>query len=177
MVKKILIGIAGLFVVLIALGFVLPDKAHVERSIVVKAPPERIYALVADLNESGKWQPWSAMDPAMTQEVTGEGVGQKQIWKSKKLGDGSQEIVSLNPPTHVDYALDFGDMGVAAAAISLEPIAEGTKVTWSLDTRMREGVPVYMQPISTYMGFFMDAMVGKDYEKGLANLKRAAEAG
>ena len=42
---------------------------------------------------------------------------------------------------------------------------------------MREGVPVYMQPISTYMGFFMDAMVGKDYEKGLANLKRAAEAG
>lgn len=174
--KKILIGLAGLVVVLIALGFVLPDKRHVERSIVINAPPEKVYALVADLKESDKWSPWAEMDPAMTSEITGDGVGQKQSWKSKKMGDGSQEIVALNPPTHVDYALNFGPMGVATAGIDLEPVAEGTKAVWSFDTNMREGVPFYMQPISTYMGFFMDGMLGKDYEKGLANLKRVAEA-
>ena len=176
MVKKTLIGLVGLGVVLLALGFVLPDKAHVERSIVINAPTEKVYALVSDLNESQKWEPWGAHDPAMTQEITGAGVGQKQVWKSKKMGDGSQEITSLNPPTHVDFALDFGEMGRATAAMQLQPVAEGTKVVWSMDTNVREGVPVYMQPVSTYMGFFMDGMVGKDFEKGLANLKQVAEA-
>jgi uncharacterized protein YndB with AHSA1/START domain len=176
MVKKILIGLAGLVVVLAALGFVLPDARHVERSAVINAPAEKVYALVADLNATDKWQPWAAMDPEMTQEITGAGIGQKQVWKSKKLGDGSQEIVGLNPPTGVDYSLDFGDMGRATAAIRLEPVAAGVKATWTLDTRMRDGVPIYMQPMSTYMGFFMDQMVGKDYEKGLAELKRLAEA-
>ena len=177
MLKNVLMGLAGLIVILIALGFVLPDNAHVERSIVVNAPPEKVYALVADLNEADKWQPWAAMDAGITQEITGSGVGQKQSWKSKKLGDGSQEITSLNPPTHVDYALDFGAQGVATAAIQIEPADAGaTKVVWSLDANMRKGVPIYMQPISTYMGFFMDGMIGKDYETGLANLKRVAEA-
>lgn len=176
MVKKILLGVVSLVVVLAALGFVLPDSRHVERSVVINAPPEKIYALVADLNEANRWSPWSKMDPAMTQEISGSGIGQKQVWKSKKLGDGSQEIVGLNPPTGVDYSLDFGDMGRAMAAMRLEPTAGGVKATWSLDTRMRDGVPFYMQPMSTYMGFFMDQMVGKDYESGLADLKRLAEA-
>lgn len=175
--KKILIGVAALVVVVIALGFVLPDKQHVERTVVVNASPEKVYALVADLQQAEKWQPWGATDPSMTREITGQGVGQKQSWKSKKMGDGSQEIIALNPPTHVDYALNFGPMGVATAGMNLEPVAEGTKVVWSFDTNMRKGVPIYMQPVSTYMGFFMDGMLGKDYEAGLQNLKRVAEAG
>jgi uncharacterized protein YndB with AHSA1/START domain len=175
--KKILIAIAALVVAVIALGYVLPDKVQVERSIIINAPQERVYALVADLSAADRWQPWAAMDPDMTKEVSGSGVGQKQVWKSKKLGDGSQEITALNPPAHVDYALDFGDMGVATAAMTLEPAGDAVKVVWSMNANMREGVPFYMQPVSTYMGFFMDGMVGKDYEKGLANLKRIAEAG
>lgn len=176
MLKKILLGVAGLLVVLVALGFVLPDKVHAERSIVVDAPPETVYALVADLNESGKWSPWAEMDPSTEMVVTGAGVGQKQTWSSKKLGDGSQTITALEPPRRVDFALDFGGNGVATAAMTLEPVAEGTKVVWSFESEMRKGVPVYMAPLSTYMGYFMDGMVGKDYEKGLANLKRVAEA-
>ena len=50
-----------------------------------------------------------------------------------------------------------------------------TQIIWSLDTDMREGAPVWMQPLNTYLGFFMDAMVGKDYEQGLQNLKDVAE--
>ncbi len=176
MLKKILIGLAGLVVVLIALGFVLPDKAHIERSVVIKAPQETVYALVADLNEAGKWSPWQEYDPSMTATVTGSGVGQKQIWVSKKMGNGSQEIAALAPPSRVDFNLDFGTHGVATAVMTLEPVADGTKVVWSFDSNMRKGVPVYMAPMSTYMGFFMDAMLGKDYDKGLANLKRVAEA-
>ncbi len=176
MLKKILLGLVGLVVLLVALGFVLPDRVRMERSIVINAPPEEVFALVADLNQSGKWSPWTEYDPSMESVVTGAGVGQKQSWTSKKMGDGSQTITALDAPSKVDFALDFGDHGVATAAMTLEPVAEGTKVVWSFDSNMRKGVPIYMAPMSTYMGFFMEGMLGKDYDKGLANLKRVAEA-
>jgi len=175
--KRILLGLLGLVVLIFALGFVLPDKAHVERSVVINAPQEEIFALVADLNNADKWQAWSEYDPEMTSSVSGAGVGQKQSWTSKKMGSGSQTIAALSPPSRVDYALEFGKMGVATATMTLEPAPEGTKVVWSFDSNMRKGVPFHMQPMSTYMGFFMDGMLGKDYEKGLSNLKRVAEAG
>lgn len=49
-------------------------------------------------------------------------------------------------------------------------------MVWSLDSDMREGVPLLMQPISTYFGFLMDGMIGPDYETGLQNLKALAES-
>jgi len=48
---------------------------------------------------------------------------------------------------------------------------EEAEVIWSLDTDMFEGVPIYIQLFSAYMGFFMDTMEGKDYEQGLKNLQ------
>lgn len=176
MLGKLIGGLAALIVILIALGFVLPDKAHVEREIVINAPPEEVYALAADLNQQERWSPWRAYDPAMESVVTGEGVGQKMTWTSEKMGDGSQEITALEPPSRIDTHLEFGGKGVADAAMTLTPVAEGTRVVWTFDANMREGVPLWMQPMSTYMGFFMDGMLGKDYETGLANLKREAEA-
>ena len=64
------------------------------------------------------------------------------------------------------------------ADASFDLIAENdeTEVTWSLDTDMRAGVPVYMKPFSAYLGFFMDSMIGKDYEQGLKNLQELVES-
>lgn len=176
MLKNILLGLVGLVVVIIALGFVLPDRQHVERSVVINAPAEKIYAYVSDLNRSSDWQVWGDMDPAMKVSVAGSGVGQVQTWESKTMGSGSQTITGLTPPSRVDYKVEFGEMGSASAAMRLEPQGEATKVTWSFDANMRKGVPIYMQPMATYMGFFMDQMTGKDYEGGLAKLKKSAEA-
>ncbi len=176
MTGKVLGGLAALVLVIVALGFVLPDKAHIERSVVIKAPVEEVYALVSDLNEVDRWSPWAEQDPEMTSVITDSGVGQKQIWTSQKMGSGSQEIAALDPFSRVDYRLDFGKMGVAAAAMTLAPVADGAEVVWSFDSNMRNGVPLYIQPLSTYMGLFIDDMLGKDYEKGLANLKALAEA-
>jgi hypothetical protein len=41
---------------------------------------------------------------------------------------------------------------------------------------MREGKPLMKQPINTYIGLFMDSMLGKNYEAGLANLKAVVES-
>jgi uncharacterized protein YndB with AHSA1/START domain len=176
MLRNLFIGLAAAIVIILALGFILPDKAHVERSAVIEAPPEAIYAIASDLNQQDKWSPWLEHDPATQSVVTGEGVGQTMTWTSKKMGNGSQTITALEPPTRIVSHLDFGDMGLAEATMTITPSGAGSAVTWTLDSNMREGVPLWMKPLSTYLGFFMDGMVGKDYERGLEKLKAAAEA-
>lgn len=180
MLGKILGGAAVLIAVLIALGFVLPDRAHVEREIVIDAPQEEVFALVSDFNQWSLWSPWAALDPDTTYTITGApgAVGHRMEWASEdpKVGNGAQTIAAVSAPDRVATHLDFGDMGKADAAFTLAPVDDGVKVVWAFDANMREGVPVYMQPVSTYMGFFMDSMIGRDYEKGLAALKKAAEA-
>ena len=178
MIRKILTGLLGLIILLFALGFILPAQRHVERSATINASAEELFALTSDFGEWQKWSPWATIDPDAEFTLTGTGINQKMVWSSEdpKVGKGSQTF-SILDPTHIQTKLDFGDMGLATADFTFEEAGNGaTNVTWSLDTNMREGVPFLMKPMGTYMGFFMDGMVGPDYEKGLASLKTVAEA-
>jgi effector-binding domain-containing protein len=53
--------------------------------------------------------------------------------------------------------------------MALASVSGGTQVTWSLDTDLGAG------PIWRYFGLMMDRWVGKDFERGLVNLKALAE--
>ncbi len=179
MIKSILLGLGTLIAIVILLGFVLPDKVHLERETTINASQEEIFALVADFNQWNSWSPWAKLDPDAEYSLSGSGVGQRMEWKSEHpdVGHGAQEITALDAPNSVSTFLDFGDMGRANATFKLSPAGDGaTKVVWGFDTNMRDGVPVYMQPMSTYFRFFMEGMLGPQYEEGLANLKAVAEA-
>lgn len=177
--KNILGGLAAIIVIVIALGFVLPDNVTLERETTINAPQEEVFALVSDFNEWNRWSPWATIDPNAEYTLTGDGVGQRMSWKSDHpdVGNGTQVISAMSAPHNVTTDLDFGDMGQAQATFKLSPaIDDATKVVWTFETNMRKGVPLYMQPMSTYMGFFMEKFLGPAYEEGLANLKREAEA-
>jgi uncharacterized protein YndB with AHSA1/START domain len=179
MLNKILGGIIGFIALVFALGFVLPDRAHLEREIIIEAPAEEVYALVSDFSAWEEWSPWAKMDPQAEYELTGAGVGQTMVWHSDhpNVGDGKQEIIALAEPGHVVTRLNFGPMGVADAAFTLTPITgDRTKVVWSFDSNMREGTPTHLKPVLTYMGYVMGPMLGPVYDEGLQNLKQAAEA-
>ena len=107
----------------------------------------------------------------MTFEGPEEGVGAKMAWQSdeRDVGSGAQEIVESVANEKVVTDLDFGGMGTAAASLTLEPEADGTRVTWGLVTDMGNN------PAMRWMGLAMDRMVGKDYESGLENLKTLVE--
>ncbi|MBY0423494.1 MAG: SRPBCC family protein [Parvularculaceae bacterium] len=176
--RRILIGVFAFAVIVVGLGFLLPDRVHVERSVMINAPREEVFARVADFRRWNEWSPWADLDPKTAYEISGSGLGSRMVWSSTnpKVGSGSQEIVGYEPPSVLKTKLDFGGNGGGEATMTLIDEHGATKVVWTLDTRMRAGVPVYMQPVGTYMGFFMDGMIGKDYEKGLAKLKAAAES-
>ena len=174
MLKKALIAIVLLALLLVIVGFLLPAKIHVERSAVIDAPPAVVFGLIDDFHNFNKWSPWAEMDPATkyTFEGADHGVGHRMHWESDnpKVGSGSQEIIETVPESLVRTHLDFGPNGVATATFHLEPAGSGTQVTWALDTDLGNN------PAFRYFGLFFDRMVGPDYEKGLSNLKRVAEA-
>lgn len=177
LVMKVIGGLVGLCVIIFALGFVLPSQVHVEREAIINAPPATVFGWVNDFNQWDLWSPWATKDPDAAMQIAGSGLGQTMTWQSDnpEVGSGSQAIVDLVDGRVVKTHLEFGDRGRADATFNLQPQDGKTLITWSLDTDMREGVPVLQQPISTYMGFFMDAMMGQEYEAGLQQLQAIVE--
>ena len=164
-------ALLALFLAFIAIGYALPDKAHVERETVIHAPPEKVFGIVSDLNRAKEWGPWFELDPAMKLSVEGPaGAGQKMSWDSNNpnVGKGSQTTTELVVNEKVVAALDFGEMGKAETALTLAPEGQDTKVAWSFDTGL-DGV------FERWFGLMFDSWIGADYEKGLARLKALAE--
>ena len=175
MLKRFLFTLMALIIIVIAVGLVLPSTARVERSIEIDAPADRIYPLISDFRQFNRWSPWLQRDPDMqiTHVGPAAGRGAKMLWSSKRpdLGAGSQEIVAVKPGAMVKTLLDFGPQGTAFSSFQLQPQANGrTRVSWRFVTDFGFDL------VGRYFGLWMDRLVGPDYEQGLENLKRLAEA-
>lgn len=151
-----------------------PDHFRLERSAVMAAPPERIYAEIEDFARWRAWSPWEGLDPAMTRTLEGppRGLGARYGWVgNKKVGQGQMEIVQATAPTHLGIKLDFLKPFEAhnITEFTLAPEGAGTRVTWSM-----HGPQPFMSKLFDVL-MNMDKMVGRDYEKGLASLKQVVE--
>jgi len=177
-----LFGVVVLAGAIALAGFLLPSQVHVERQTTINASPEQVFSQINDFHAWNAWSPWATMDPEATLTIQGSGMGQTMVWDSQNpnVGKGRQEITQLEAPHVMKTHLDFGDMGRSDVTFTLKPIEDETsddktQITWSLDSDMREGVPMIKKPMNNFMGFFMDSMLGKTYEEGLANLKSVVE--
>ncbi|MCZ8217764.1 MAG: SRPBCC family protein, partial [Cyclobacteriaceae bacterium] len=134
-----IIGIALLsllLIVVIAVTFMSPS-AHMERSVVVKAPPAAVFQQIASFENFNKWSPWAKMDPEMKQVIEGPtvGVGAKLSWDGPEMGKGSQLTVEYEENKRVKNAMAFEGMdGKIFAEFVLEEVPEGTKIVWSYDS-------------------------------------------
>ncbi len=172
LVPKVLILLGAFTVILIAIGFALPDRYTVERSVIIEAPPARIQPHVADFARWTAWQPWARRDDEAKFAHHGEaGAGQTFTWDGPDLGRGRIEMTAV-APTRVDMVLEFRAGGVRpTGAILLEPTDGGaTRVTWRIagETTFR--------PIGNYLGLLMDGIIGPDLDAGLVGLKRVVSA-
>ena len=175
LVRNIVIGVVGVLALVMVIGLFLPRNVSVERSVVIDAPPEAVFARVNSLSGFNDWSPWYGRDPDALYAIEGpeSGVGSKMSWKSdqKDVGSGTLEIVESRAPEYVESALDFGRQGGGIASFTLEPAGEaGTEIRWSFSTDMGAN------PLARYFGLMMDSYIGPDYETGLAKLKDVVEA-
>ena len=151
-----------------------PDTFRVQRAAGIKAPPEKIFALINDFKAWTAWSPWEKKDPAMkrTWGATTSGKGAMYAWDGNKdVGQGSMEITESSPASKVTLKLDFVKPfeGHNMVEFTLEPKGDVTNVTWT----MQGPSPFIGKIMQVFVS--MDSMVGKDFESGLANLKAAAE--
>jgi hypothetical protein len=170
----VVLGVLALAVVaLLAFAATRPGSFRIARSAIIKAPPERIFPLIADFHRWTAWSPYETLDTDLKRTYGGapQGVGATYAWSGRKAGDGRMEIVQAPAPSQVVIKLDFSRPMVAhnIAKFTLEPDGESTKVTWSM-----EGPNPYIAKVMGLV-FSMDSLVGKDFETGLANMKTAAE--
>lgn len=173
MIKKIILGLAGIVIALALIGFLLPRHVHLQRSVIIDRPASMVYATVNSFVLFPKWSPWQHLDPDMKQTAEGprEGVGAKLVWSGNdKIGTGTQIITASTPSQSVQSDLTFGDMGTSVSALKLAAAGSGTAITWSLDSDMGFG------PVGRYFGLIMDSAVGKDFDSGLKNLKALVES-
>jgi Polyketide cyclase / dehydrase and lipid transport len=174
LIIKVFGVLVGLWVILVLVGFLLPGHYRVERSIVINARPAAIYPLVADLKAWRTWGVWFARDPDMKisySPATTE-VGAWSQWTSKSQGDGKMTISAVHPNDDFEYTMEFSDIGlVSRGTMALLPgPGGGTSVTMAMDGDLGR------KPLYRWFGVFMNKLVGPDFEAGLANLKRVAEA-
>lgn len=175
---KIIGIIAGLCVIgiigVLAYAATVPDTFRVERSITIKAPPDKIFPLINELKTMNEWNPFAKQDPTIRLTYSGpaSGKGAANSWDSDgKAGKGRLEITDSAPLSQVTMRLDIEKPmeGHNAIVFALQPQADGTIVTWS----MTGWLPYIGRVICTF--FSMDRMIGGEFEKGLGDLKVKAE--
>jgi uncharacterized protein YndB with AHSA1/START domain len=168
----------GLVVVLVlacAVAATKPNDFRVARTRTMNAPAERIFALINDFRNFGRWSPWEKLDPAMQRTLSGppSGSGAVYEWSGNgKAGAGRMEITESIPSSRIQMTLDFIKPFKAhnVATYVIEQQGSSTTVTWTMSG------PANF--ISKLMQVFvsMDTLVGKDFDEGLDNIKRLVEA-
>ena len=174
MLKKIAIVVVILVTALLGFAATRPDAFRVQRATSIKAPPEKIFALINNFHRWASWSPYENLDPPMKRTLSGpeNAKGAVYEWEgNKKVGQGRMEIMESSPSSKITIKLDFLKPFEAhnTAEFTLDRQGDSTTVTWVMN-----GHQPYMFKVMSLF-FSMDKMIGKDFEAGLANLKSITE--
>ena len=172
-----LLVIVAAVAALLAVAGTRPPTFRIERSTRIAAPMLQVAEQIDDFHAWSTWSPWEHIDPTMQRTFSGAdaGVGAVYEWDSKgKAGAGRMEITEMRAGPErglISIKLDFIKPFKASntAEFTMTPTDAGTDLTWAMF-----GPSPF---VSKLMGVFVDfdKMVGKDFEAGLAALKRNAE--
>jgi hypothetical protein len=175
LIVKIALGCAAVLGVLCVVVAMQPAEFAVVRRTTIAAPPAVVFAQLNDFRKWQAWSPWEKMDPNLQRTYSGPaaGVGSTYAWQGNgAVGAGRMIITASTPGEHVGLTLEFAAPMVATNAIdfTLAETPGGVDVSWAMAGRNG----FLGKAITMVVG--MDAMVGSQFEQGLADLKSVAEA-
>lgn len=170
----ILIAVAAVVVVFLVVVALQPADFRIQRTALIAAPAQAVFAQVSDFRKWPAWSPWEKMDPELKRTYEGPpaGTGAKYAWQgNKNVGEGQMTITESRPGELVRIKLEFFKPFAATntAEFTFKPEGGGTAVTWSMTGRnnfMAKAVSMFMS---------MEKMVGGQFEQGLAQMKSLVE--
>jgi len=98
------------------------------------------------------------------------GKGAAFSWESKVLGNGGLTIVSVAPYDSIGLSIIMADRNPSRSNFVLSPDSGGTRVSWTLQMDMGNN------PFARYFGLLMKGMMGKQFEDGLADIRKIVES-
>ena len=169
-IKIFLLILASFFVIWLIASAVFPSHYHLERSIVIDAPPKTVFDQVNNLKTWEKWSYWQQLDTeaVIIYEGPEAGPGSKSSWEGEKIGKGSMIILDSENPVSINIELDFAGEGKAYSGFKFESVDGKTNVIWDFDSDVGFSQRVFM-------ALMMDKLLGLAYETGLENLKESSE--
>lgn len=169
--RNFLKAILAWMVVLVLAAYALPDRHLVERQKVIAATPARLWPLLASPRQWMRWSPWPVRDPQMRIGYDGpeSGLGAQWSWDSAVLGQGRMRFDDVQMPTRLGYTVSFDRLRSGARGeFRLEPVAGGTRVTWTLESQVGPNA------LLRWLSLVVDARLGRDFDQGLERLAVAA---
>jgi len=147
---------------------------RIEKSVEVRRNARDVFEYLKYTKNQDNFSVWNMTDPSMKKEYVGTdgNVGFIYKWDSsnKNVGAGEQETTSITAGKRIDFKLRFlrPMQNTGTTSFILSDMANGkTKVDWVFDSPSKF-------PMSLFAPIFK-RMLGKDLEKGLANLKALLE--
>jgi uncharacterized protein YndB with AHSA1/START domain len=165
MIKKSAIVLSTVLTVGVGLSFTLPKTVHIERSSLVAASPEAVFAALSSPAAFHQFNPFRELHADLKETISGPktGMGATYAWASSG-GNGSQTIVSVQNNAQIKMQLELGARGRPIQTFLLVPATGGTRVTWVQDADLG------YNPIARVIGTTLEEKLGPVYERGLQKL-------
>lgn len=162
-----LLFILILFIIIVAGR---PDEFCVTRTSTIPVPAEKVFAQVNELRAWEPWSPWAKLDPNAKSNYEGPASGQGAIMRwsgNNKVGQGSMTIIESRPNEIIRIKLEFLRPFKATnmAELVFQSRGNETIVSWSMIGTNNFAAKIFSLFVNC------DDMIGKCFDKGLANLK------
>ena len=152
--------------------FIATQKGNftIERSKIINSPKSAVFSYVNDYRNWADFGSWTTEDPeikVLYPEVT-VGKGAYYSWEGK---EGTGEVRTLFVKENDSIAQKMNYNGTSSSVSwSFKDTIGGTKVTWQSEGKMSFLFKVY-----TALNGGVNEVIGKIYEKSLANLDKALD--
>ncbi|HEU4643886.1 MAG TPA: SRPBCC family protein [Gemmatimonadaceae bacterium] len=174
MLAKIALGVLVAVVLLVIVIATRPSTFRVQRSVTIAAPATVVFAQIEDFHRWSAWNPFEKADPSLRRSYEGapSGVGAAYHYAgNSKVGEGRMTLTELEPDRRVVFEARFIKPMAATNRVefTLKPVTGGVSVTWAMSGDQNF--------VGKAFSLFRDRLVGTQFEKGLAELKRLTEEG
>lgn len=167
---KLIVAAASLAGIVLVIAFFVDRSFEVKRSDIISANRQETFEYFKNLENHEDFNVWLNQDPDANiwYEGTPGEIGYKMHWKSSnnRVGEGTQEIITLNENESIEYKVDFVEPQSIQANLIVQIEDNGpneSKVTW----QMKGEIP-YPWNLSLLFKD-IEGQIGLDLEKGLKN--------
>jgi hypothetical protein len=163
----ILLGV--LFLVVLVLGFLLPNSWRVDREILIQAEAESIFPLI---NSPKNWQEWSVwnIDNGMKISLSGPSTAKdaSMSWKGNQI-NGKMTVTKSENNRTVELLMDLenGRFLVNCTIVIDGSVPNFSQVAWRSELNMSKNY----NPVSRYQAYFLKNYFDTSMSESLNGLK------